>query len=105
MAVLFLSKIDNLADWHQALKRRLPDVDFRIWPEIGNVADIDAAIVWNHPPGELKRYPNLKLIVSLGAGVNHIFDDPDLPSGIPVTRVVDEALTAGMAEYTMAAVL
>jgi glyoxylate/hydroxypyruvate reductase A len=105
MAVLFLSKADDPVAWHTALKRRLPDLDFRVWPDTGDVADIDAVMVWNHPPGELKRYPNLKLIASLGAGVNHIFDDPDLPAGVPVARIVDEALTTGMVEYTMAAVL
>jgi glyoxylate/hydroxypyruvate reductase A len=105
MAVLFISKADDPIAWHAALKRRLPDLDFRVWPETGDLRDIDAVMVWNHPPGELKRYPNLRLIVSLGAGVNHILDDPDLPAGVPIARIVDEALTTGMVEYTLAAVL
>jgi glyoxylate/hydroxypyruvate reductase A len=105
MAVLFLSKADDPVAWYAALQRRLPELDLRIWPETGDVRAIDAALVWNHPPGELKRYPNLRLIVSLGAGVNHILDDPDLPAGVPIARIVDEALTTGMVEYTLAAVL
>jgi glyoxylate/hydroxypyruvate reductase len=105
MAVLFLSKADDPVAWYAALQNRLPELDLRIWPETGDVREIDAALVWNHPPGELKRYPNLRLILSLGAGVNHILDDPDLPTDVPIARIVDEALTTGMVEYTLAAVM
>lgn len=105
MALLFLSKVDNPVTWSAALKAEIPDLDMRVWPDTGDVRDIDAALVWNHPPGELRRYPNLKLILSLGAGVNHILDDPDLPPGVPIARLVDPGLTAGMVEYTVLTVL
>jgi len=105
MALLFLSKGDDPVKWSAALRTHLPDLDIRLWPETGNVADIEAAMVWMHPPGELKRYPNLKLILSLGAGVNHVLDDPDLPAGVPIARMVDPGLTAGMVEYAVAAVM
>ena len=106
MALLFLSKWDDPVVWSAALRRHLPELDIRVWPDTGNVDEIDAALVWNHPPGELRRYPNLRLILSLGAGVNHVLDDPDLPAGIPIARIVDPAgLTAGMVEYAVMAVL
>ncbi len=105
MTLLFLSKHDDPVKWSAALRTHLPDLDIRIWPDTGNVADIDAAMVWSHPPGELGRYPNLRLILSLGAGVNHVLDDPDLPPDIPIARIVDPGLTAGMVEYAVAAVL
>jgi glyoxylate/hydroxypyruvate reductase len=105
MALLFLSKLDNPVTWSAALKQHLPELEIRVWPDTGDVADIDAAMVWNHPPGELRRYPNLRLILSLGAGVNHVLDDPDLPTGVPIARIVDPGLTAGMVEYAVLAVL
>jgi glyoxylate/hydroxypyruvate reductase A len=105
MALLFLSKADNPVAWSAALKAEIPGLDVRVWPETGDVGDIDAALVWNHPPGELTRYPNLRLILSLGAGVNHILDDPTLPPDVPIARLVDPGLTAGMAEYTVLTVL
>ena len=106
MALLFLSRGDNPVTWSAALRRHLPDLDIRVWPDTGNVEDIDAALVWNHPPGELNRYPKLRLILSLGAGVNHVLDDPDLPANVPVARIVDPAgLTAGMVEYAVWAVM
>ncbi len=105
MALLFLSKGDDPVRWAAVLRQHIPDLDIRVCPETGNVADIDAALVWNHPPGELNRYPNLRLILSLGAGVNHVLDDPDLPAGVPIARIVDPGLTAGMVEYAVWAVM
>lgn len=105
MALLFLSDSDDPVVWRAALTRRLPGLDMRVWPEIGNAAEIEAALVWNHPPGALARCPNLRAVLSLGAGVNHILDDPALPAHVPVARIVDPSLAAGMAEYASLAVL
>jgi len=104
-AVLFASSADNPAAWRAAIESRLPGVDFRVWPETGDPADIDAAIVWRYRPGILQAFPNLRLICSLGAGVDHILGDPDLPEGVPFCRIVDPDLTAGMSEYVVLAVL
>ena len=51
------------------------------------------AAVWKQPPGVLATLPNLRGIVSLGAGVDHLFADPDLPD-VPIARVVDADLTS-----------
>jgi glyoxylate/hydroxypyruvate reductase A len=77
----------------------------RIWPETGRVEDVVAALVWKHPEGALRRFPNLKLIINLGAGVDPIFADPQLPDGIPIVRLVDPELTRGMTEYVVLHVL
>jgi glyoxylate/hydroxypyruvate reductase A len=91
--------------WIAELGRRLPDDEVRVWPEVGAVEDIEFALVWKHRPGELKRYPNLKGILSLGAGVEHVLEDPGLPAGVPVVRLVDRLLTSQMTEYVTLAVL
>jgi len=77
----------------------IPDLNIKVWPETGNTEDIDYAVVWNHPEGELLKYPNLKVIASYGAGVDHIFKDKDLPQKITITRLVDDSLTHQMCEY------
>ncbi|HEX6979168.1 MAG TPA: glyoxylate/hydroxypyruvate reductase A [Alphaproteobacteria bacterium] len=103
--LLFSSQADDPAAWTRALKRNMPELEIRVWPEVGDVRDIDIALVWRYPRGDLRRYPNLKLIYSLGAGVDHLLNDPDLPAGVPIARIVDPALTAGMSEYVLLAVL
>jgi glyoxylate/hydroxypyruvate reductase A len=54
---------------------------------------------------ELRRYPNLKLIVSMGAGVDHLLRPPGPPPGIPVARLKDVLLTSAMAEWVLLNVL
>ncbi|MSP67631.1 MAG: glyoxylate/hydroxypyruvate reductase A [Alphaproteobacteria bacterium] len=92
-------------NWSEALARAAPDLAFRVWPDTGPVAAIDSALVWNPPPGELKRLPNLKVIISMGAGVDHLLGDPALPPEVPIVRLVDPTLAEPMAESALLAVL
>lgn len=105
MALLFKSESDRVDWWKEELGRRLPDLELRFWPAAGDRADIEYALVWNMPPGVLKTFPNLHAIFSLGAGVDHIFADPELPKGVPVCRVIDRNLTQRMTEYVLLHVL
>lgn len=105
MAVLFLSSMDDPVAWESALTPLVPGLDLRVWPEIGEPDDVEVALVWQAPPGDLARYRNLKGIVALGAGVDHILADPELPAGLLIARIVDPKLTAAMTEYVLLAVL
>ena len=88
MALMFLSPDDPAELWRDELLARMPGLEIRIWPEVGDPAAIDRALVWRPPPGELARYPNLKAILSLGAGIEGLFADPTVP-GVPIARMVD----------------
>jgi len=106
MALLFMSTIMDPGELRQALGERISGLDFRVWPDgVGAAGDIEFALVWQPPPGALKRLPNLKAILSLGAGIDHILDDQDLPQGVPVVRMVDRTITGSMAEYVLARTL
>ena len=83
------------------MNARLPDIEVRIWPEIGNASDVEFALVWKPPGGLLASLPNLRAIFSLGAGVDHVFKDPHRPTSVPITRVVDDHLTGGMVEFAL----
>jgi glyoxylate/hydroxypyruvate reductase len=54
---------------------------------------------------ELRRYPNLRLIISMGAGVDHLLRPPGPPPGVPVARLVDRLLTSAMSEWVLLNVL
>jgi glyoxylate/hydroxypyruvate reductase len=102
--ILFLGR-DDPEGWIAEFRRAAPDLDVRLWEERGDPADIDVVLAWRHPKGAPKRYPNLKLIVALGAGYEHILDDPDRPAGVPVVRLIDDKLTQAMTEYVLLHVL
>lgn len=104
MALLFHSPDEDAAAWRTALLRHEPGLDVRLWPEIGDPAEIDAALVWRAPPGLLASLPNLRLILSLGAGVDAMLADPSLPD-LPLCRLVDPSLTRMMGEFVLTLVL
>lgn len=101
MALLFASPDDDPIAWRTALQRRIPDLEVRVFPEIGDPAAIDAALVWLPPPGLLASLPRLRAIFSLGAGVDRLLEDPTLPAEVPLCRMVDPSLTASMAEFVL----
>ncbi len=105
MALLFKSDLDRADLWMEALNRHAPELEVRPWPEVGDPAEIDYALVWKPPAGLLKGFPNLKAIFSLGAGIDHLASDPELPRTVPLVRMVERGLTAGMTEYVVMQVL
>ena len=105
MALLFRSTVDSAARWRAQLTRLTQELEVRVWPEIGDPAAIDYALVWRPEPGFLASLPNLKLILSLGAGVDHLLGDPRLPLHLPILRLVDPHMTDAMSEYVVLQVL
>lgn len=83
----------------------LPEHDVRVWPDIGKATDVHYAAAWLPPENVLRDLPNLKVIFSLGAGVDAILMDASLPDGIPIVRVNDPDLTARMSEHIVMHVL
>ncbi len=105
MVIAYLIEGWNSADWAAEMRALDPTIDVRVWPDCGNVEEIDYALVWKPKPGELRKFPRLKAIFSLGAGVDHVLSDPELPRDVPLVRVVDPDLTMRMTEYVVLHVL
>lgn len=77
-----------------------------IWPTNEDLAKVEALFVWKPlAEGVLERLPNLKWISSLGAGVDHLMTDPQIPVHIPITRIVDPRLTIDMGNYVLMSVI
>lgn len=95
----------------QALLGQLQSAFARSTPQLRVVLANDpaaqeaqVAACWFPPVGSLSALPNLKLIHSVAAGVDHLANDPSQPA-LPVCRVVDPAHRQGMAEYVRWAVI
>jgi glyoxylate/hydroxypyruvate reductase A len=105
MRVLLLSNLPNLLEeWRAAAARVAPELsivgaDDDVPPE-----SIDAALVFHPPRGRLRRHPNLRIVFSLGAGVEHLASDPELPD-VPVVKLMTAAKQRLMNEWVLYAVL
>jgi glyoxylate/hydroxypyruvate reductase A len=84
--------------WRARFRAELPHHEIFLPGEPFDRRQVRYAASWKHPPGSLAGLPNLEVIFSLGAGVDHLFNDPRLPD-VPMARVVDPDLTARMSEY------
>ena len=97
----------EIPDWLTAdelratLSDSLPGVDIRCWPELGCASDVEMLVVDRLVPGVLGRLPGLRLIQKLGAGVDSIVGDPELPDGVRVCRLRPSAAAAEIAEFCL----
>jgi len=105
MAILFRSGAAATARWRALLGDLMPGREVRYWPDIGDKAEIEYALVWYPDPGLLASLPNLKLIFGLGAGIDHLLRDPELPKHLPILRLVDPYMTDAMSEFVALSVL
>jgi glyoxylate/hydroxypyruvate reductase A len=72
--------------------------------DVGDPAEVRYALAWKPAPGFLASLPNLEVVFSLGAGVDHLLADPALPD-VPIVRIVDPDLTGRMTEWVVLQVL
>lgn len=105
--ILLDLKWENLKS-DRTFRQAMPDFEFVNWADEeskkADLAQVKYAVVWGPEPGLLGRCPNLQAIFSVGAGVDHIFSDPDLPD-LPIVRFVDPMLTGPMVEWVVLQVL
>lgn len=70
-----------------------------------DLANIEAVLAWQPEAGVFPLLPRLRLIQSLGMGVDHLLACPDLPAQVPISRVVDNDMPQQMSEYVLYGVL
>ncbi len=90
--------------WITALRDHSPARAIEVMGAVRDPGKVRYALVWKPEPGYLRTFPGLEVIFSLGAGVDHLTTDPDLPD-VPVVRIVDPDLTMRMTEWVVLQVL
>jgi len=86
------------------LSRLLPEVQIQTHPGINQPETVRLAVLWAHPPGITQSMPNLKAVTSMGAGTDHLDQDPAIDQAL-CTRIVTPVLNQNMAQYVLAHVL
>jgi glyoxylate/hydroxypyruvate reductase A len=101
MAIL-LDTDAELEAWQAALRELDRGLEIRAWPEVGDPAGIEFALVWRPRTPDFAAYTRLRGIFNLGAGVERLLTRTDLPPGVPIVRLVDPVgLTGPMTEYVI----
>lgn len=103
--VVYLGDTEETREWINLLAVLLPEFEIRDFDDPGDVTTVDYAVVWAPPQGGIARFPNLKAVVSIGAGVDHVLRDPDLPTHLPILRTTGSAMVQRLREYVALHVL
>ena len=105
MALLFHCPGEDAAAWTRDLQSRVPGLEVRTWPETGSAEEIDIAVIDHLPAGQLERFPNLRAVLALSAGVDDVTEDSRVPAGISIARIVDPEQAREMSDWVTYAVL
>ncbi|TDQ31412.1 2-hydroxyacid dehydrogenase [Zeaxanthinibacter enoshimensis] len=105
MAIVIIRQDGKSEEWRESLHKAAPGINIYVHGNEFPKEEVIMALVWKHPVGSLKNYPRLQLVNSMGAGVDFILDDPDLPPQVAVCRVVDPLLAEDMSEFVLSLVL
>ena len=104
MTFLYKSAPERGAVWARHFAAHAPDVPFRIWPDVGDPAQVRYLAAWTLPPDLAKTFPNLEVLFCVGAGVDQL-DLSQVPASVPVVRMIEPGLVDGMVEFATLAVL
>ena len=104
--IVFYSKWDSFELWKNILLKN--NIKLYNWPDDfkDNISytEINGALVWDPPSRIWKNFPNIKIIQSLGAGVDHILSKK-IPDNVNIIKLHDPNLSNQMAEYALMSVL
>lgn len=75
-----------------------------IYPNIKNKESIDFLLVWRPHENYLDEFPNVKVVHSIGAGVDHMLKT-NLNSNVSFARIVDHDLKHDMFEHVLSIIL
>src|SRR5580692_1188017 len=107
MALLIINldkHIGNAQAWRDTFREQLPDLPIRIWPDAGEVKDIEY-LAFMHPNFDvLPAFPNLKAMFSRSAGVEAFIHHPKLPK-VPLGKMEPPGGDPMMTEYVVMHVL
>jgi glyoxylate/hydroxypyruvate reductase A len=97
---------EAVPEWQAGFRTLAPDLRVRSWND-GSVdpATVTYVLVWEPEPGRIAGYPNLRVICSSAAGVEHIVRDPTVPPHLPIVRMVSLETSQTLGEYVCLAAL
>ncbi|NER14944.1 glyoxylate/hydroxypyruvate reductase A [Leptobacterium flavescens] len=105
MSILIVFNNKDPKPWEKILKQKLMQADVSIFPQVKDPATVRFVLCWKPEKDILDRFPNLRVVQSVGAAVEHITRTQNLNENIIISRIVDSRLSEDMWEFLLAAVM
>ena len=104
MKILFYNPWPNQNKWILSIKKKFVGYQIYTLKDKFKFEDIECAIIWNLPDNIFKKLNRLKIIFSLGAGVDHILKLPSYKD-TPIFRIKDTNMSKRMFNHILSQVL
>lgn len=104
MKTLIVMLRANASEWVDLLKQALPDHEVLLDPSAARGA-ITYALAGKPPAGALAALGRIEALFSVNAGVEALLQPGAVPDDVPIVRLADGALAAGMLEWVLAQAL
>ena len=104
MSILFHCNFTNKQQWLNSIKKKFPKNKVYTINDRPNLLKIEYAIVWNLPNSVMMKLKNIKILFSLGAGVDHIINLPSY-NKTPIVRVKDINMAERMSYHVHSQIL
>ena len=106
MTILFHNTtFDKIDVWKKTIKKYFKNEKLISIKDYKKFNDVKYAIIWNLPDETLAKLKNLKIIFSMGAGVDHILKLKNYNRKIPIIRIKDPKMGERIANYSLAQIL
>jgi len=96
--------LGTLEQWRDGLHALMPDLDIRLWPDVGDPADIHYILIGKFNLDDMPDLPNLRAVMPMFAGLEHLLDHPKCPP-VPILRTGLPDGDRAMTEYAVLHVL
>jgi len=104
MSIFFHCTFPNKKKWSESVYRKFKKYKIYTVRDKINFESVEYAIIWNLPDRILKKLINIKIIFSLGAGVDHIINLPSY-NNTPILRIKDPNMAKRMAYHVHSQIL
>lgn len=90
--------------WEIRLKQFYPSI--KLVPLFSKEAyNACCALLWKAPMNRVNELDNLKGLISLGQGVDHILNNNDVSQKMPIVRIIDSYMAKSMSHWVLISIL
>ena len=104
MTILFYCPWHNRDEWLKKIKEKFKNIKIATLIDKPNFSKIKYAIIWDLPDNIYQKLTNVRLLFSMGAGVDHILNMPSY-NQVPIVRLKDTIMAERMSNYVISQIL
>ena len=100
MSIALILNSGRAEEWKAEIAKHLPEIKIEVYPEIEKYEEVELALCWKPEANYYAHFPNLKVIQSGGAGIDHLFPST-VPAHLHICRIIDPMLKSDMFEHVL----